>query len=31
MTRVHLFRLASALGSLGTLVAVVGAGTKWGF
>ena len=31
MTRAHLFRLASTLGSLGTLVAVVGAGTKWGF
>ena len=31
MTRVHMFRIASALGSLGALVAVVGAGTKWGF
>ena len=31
MTRTQFFRLASALGSLGTLVAVVGAGTKWGF
>ena len=30
MTRVQLFRLASALGSFGSLVAVVGAGTKWG-
>ena len=30
MTRVQLFRLMSALGSFGSLVAVVGAGTKWG-
>jgi hypothetical protein len=31
MTRSHLYRLMAALGSLGSLVAVVGAGTKWGF
>jgi hypothetical protein len=31
MTRSNLYRLAAALGSLGSLVAVVGAGTKWGF
>jgi hypothetical protein len=30
MTRAHLFRLMAALGSFGSLVAVVGAGTKWG-
>ncbi len=31
MTRnIHVFRIASALGSIGALVAVVGAGTKWG-
>ena len=30
MTRVQLFRLMTALGSFGSLVAVVGAGTKWG-
>ena len=29
MTRVQLFRLMTALGSFGSLVAVVGAGTKW--
>ncbi len=28
--RGHLFRVASALASIGSLVAVVGAGTKWG-
>jgi hypothetical protein len=31
MTRSNLYRLAAALGSFGSLVAVVGAGTKWGF
>lgn len=31
MARAQLFRLASVLGSVGTLVAVVGAGTKWGY
>lgn len=31
MTRANLLRLMTALGSLGSLVAVVGAGTKWGF
>ena len=31
MTRAQLFRLMTALGSFGSLVAVVGAGTKWGF
>jgi hypothetical protein len=30
MTRVQLFRLMTALGCFGSLVAVVGAGTKWG-
>ncbi len=30
MTRVQIFRLMTALGSFGSLVAVVGAGTKWG-
>lgn len=30
MTRTQLFRLMTALGSFGSLVAVVGAGTKWG-
>ncbi len=30
MTRIQLFRLMTAVGSLGSLVAVVGAGTKWG-
>jgi hypothetical protein len=30
MTRAHLYRLAAALGTIGSLVAVVGAGTKWG-
>jgi hypothetical protein len=28
--RDRLFRVAMALGGFGTLVAVVGAGTKWG-
>ena len=30
MTRAHLVRLMTALGSFGSLIAVVGAGTKWG-
>jgi hypothetical protein len=29
MTRFLIFRLMTTVGSLGTLVAVVGAGTKW--
>ncbi len=30
MTRTNLFRLMTAIGGFGSLVAVVGAGTKWG-
>ena len=30
MTRSKIFRLMCAVGSFGSLVAVVGAGTKWG-
>jgi hypothetical protein len=31
MSNAKLFRLMSVVGSLGSLVAVVGAGTKWSF
>jgi hypothetical protein len=31
MTRAMVFRLMTAVGSFGSLVAVVGAGTKWTF
>ena len=30
MARTQLFRLMTALGGFGSLIAVVGAGTKWG-
>lgn len=31
MTRTKIFQLMCAVGSVGSLVAVVGAGTKWAF